>query len=43
MDPHKLRPVARLGGVTYSGLGPMYDIPRPDKEGTYPPAFYAAA
>lgn len=30
VDPAKLRPVARLGDISYSGLGPLYRLPRPD-------------
>lgn len=29
VDPVKLRPVARLGGNTYSRLGPGFDLSRP--------------
>lgn len=39
VDPHKLRPVGRLGGVSYCGVEPTYDMPRPDKEGNYPPGY----
>lgn len=29
VDPARLRPVARLGGVAYARLGDVFDIPRP--------------
>ena len=28
-DPNRLRPLARLGGTLYSGLGPIYSLERP--------------
>lgn len=28
-DPEKLDPLARLGGIKYAGLGPVFEIPRP--------------
>ena len=28
IDPARLRPIARLGGVAYSRLGDVFDIPR---------------
>jgi len=37
VDPLKLRPVARLGGVSYAELTELYDMGRPDKNGAYPP------
>lgn len=33
VDPEKLRPVARLGGSSYSKLGEVFSLPRPDWEG----------
>jgi flavin reductase (DIM6/NTAB) family NADH-FMN oxidoreductase RutF len=38
VDPTKLQPVCRLGGVTYGRVTELYDIPRPDKSGAYPAA-----
>eukprot|EP00882_Tetradesmus_deserticola_P017456 GHRQ01018698.1.p1 GENE.GHRQ01018698.1~~GHRQ01018698.1.p1 ORF type:complete len:206 (+),score=55.50 GHRQ01018698.1:509-1126(+) len=38
VDPTKLQPVCRLGGVTYGSVTELYDIPRPDKHGAYPAA-----
>jgi flavin reductase (DIM6/NTAB) family NADH-FMN oxidoreductase RutF len=35
VDPLKLAPVCRLGGVTYAELGELYDIGRPDGAGRY--------
>ena len=29
VDADKLRPVSRLGGVTYGRLGDTFDLPRP--------------
>lgn len=29
LDPNVLKPVARMGGITYSRLGDMFEIPRP--------------
>lgn len=29
LDPAVLKPVARMGGITYSRLGDMFEIPRP--------------
>lgn len=29
IESEKLKPVARMGGVTYTTLGNMFDIPRP--------------
>jgi hypothetical protein len=37
VDPVLLRPVCRLGGVTYGRVTELYDIPRPGKDGSYPP------
>lgn len=39
VDAFKLRPVGRLGGVSYCGLGAVYDMARPDGSGRYPPGF----
>ena len=41
VDPAVLRPVSRMGGITYGRTGPGYEIPRPDfetmrKEGRLP-------
>ena len=30
VDPAVLRPVSRMGGITYGRTGPGYEIPRPD-------------
>jgi flavin reductase (DIM6/NTAB) family NADH-FMN oxidoreductase RutF len=38
VDPTKLQPVCRLGGVTYGRVTELYNIPRPDKSGAYPAA-----
>jgi hypothetical protein len=38
VDPLKLQPVCRLGGVTYGRVTELYDIGRPDKHGVYPAA-----
>lgn len=35
VDAVKLRPVCRLGGVTYGSVTELYDIPRPDGQGRY--------
>eukprot|EP00775_Hariotina_reticulata_P007916 gene7916-8112_t len=35
VDPVKLQPVCRLGGVTYGRVTELYDIVRPDKHGVY--------
>ncbi|KAK3322610.1 hypothetical protein B0H66DRAFT_554817 [Apodospora peruviana] len=32
LDPDVLRPIARLGGITYARLGEAFEIPRPDFE-----------
>lgn len=36
VDPLKLAPIARLGGNTYAAMSTLFDIPRPDAQGTYP-------
>ncbi|KAF8072997.1 ywrF [Scenedesmus sp. PABB004] len=36
VDPVKLAPVCRLGGVTYGRVTALYDMPRPDGQGRYP-------
>lgn len=33
VDPSALRPIARLGGITYSRLGDMFEISRPPWSG----------
>lgn len=38
VDFHKLAPVARCGGVTYTRCTETYDVPRPNTDGTYGPA-----
>jgi hypothetical protein len=42
VDPVKLQPVCRLGGFTYGRVSELYDIRRPNKDGTYPAAAPAA-
>ena len=37
VDPEKLRPVSRLGGNVYSHLTELFEMPRPDKDGNFPP------
>lgn len=37
VDPVALRPVCRLGGNIYGRVTQLYDMPRPDTEGNYPP------
>ncbi len=36
VDARKLRPVARLGGYVYGQTNLLYEIPRPNKDGSYP-------
>ncbi|KAG1674457.1 hypothetical protein FOA52_003062 [Chlamydomonas sp. UWO 241] len=36
VDPTKLRPVCKLGGVTYGRLGGLFEIARPRADGTMP-------
>lgn len=38
VDPVKLQPVCRLGGFTYGRVTELYDIRRPNKDGSYPAA-----
>lgn len=43
VDPVKLRPVSRLGGLTYGLTTRLFNLARPDGKGRYPPAPAAAA
>lgn len=36
VDPVKLAPVCRLGGVTYGRVTELYDLQRPNSKGEYP-------
>lgn len=36
VDPIKLRPISRLGGVTYARIAELFELPRPNKDGTMP-------
>lgn len=38
VDPVALRPVSRLGGVTYGLTTHLFNLARPDKSGKYGPA-----
>ena len=39
MDAVKLRPIARLGGMTYGVMGDLFDNARPNKDGSYGEVF----
>lgn len=36
VDPLKLQPMSRLGGITYGATTEVIDLPRPNSQGQYP-------
>lgn len=37
VDPIKLRPISRLGGLVYARCAELFELPRPNKDGSMPP------
>ncbi len=43
VDPVKLQPMCRLGGITYGKVLELFDLPRPSGKGVKPAAAAAAS